>query len=114
MSAERPRFALWVAAVATVLVLALPLVAGADGTFELPGRALTIRVLLVAALGLVLLCAVGRRDEPQRDRQLLGIAIALLVFAAAIVIRAITPAGAVLLAIAIGALLWQRRTLARA
>ena len=83
VSADRPRFALWVAAVATVLVLALPLV-GADGTFELPARALTIRVLLVARSAWCCCAAVATPRRTARDRQLLGVALVLLVFAAAL------------------------------
>lgn len=114
MRAARPPVALWVAAVATVLALALPLVATADGTVELPGRALTIRVLLVVALGLAVFCAVGRRNEPRRVRQLLTVALVLVIFATALVIRFVTPTGAILLSIAIGGLYWERRALARA
>lgn len=112
MSTVRPTVGLWVAAVATTLALGLPLVANADGTIELPGRALTVRVLLVGALALVLRCALGRRPAPGHDRQLLTIALLLLVFSAALVVRLITPTGAILLSIAIGGVLWQRRALA--
>ena len=113
MRATRQPVALWVAVAATVLALALPLVASADGTSELPGRALTIRVLLVGALGLAVFCAVGRANDPRRARRLLTIALVLLVFAAALVIRFITPTGAILLSVAIGGVFWQRRAFAR-
>ena len=49
-----------------------------------------------------------------RARRLLTIALVLLVFAAALVIRFITPTGAILLSIAIGGVFWQRRAFARA
>jgi hypothetical protein len=104
--AARGSAPLWVAIVATVLSLGLPLAA------DLPGRALTVRVLLVGAV--VLLAIAAFRSRPRDAREHLVVAaLGLLVFTAALVIRAITPTGAVLLTIAIGSLLWQRHAWAR-
>ena len=99
---RRHRPALWVAIGATVLCLGLPIVAG------FPGRVLTIRVLLAGALVLIAL-ALAAPEARQRERRLVVGAVVLLGFTAALVIRFIEPAGAVLLAIAIASLLWQRR-----
>jgi hypothetical protein len=99
--------ALWVALAATALTLGLPLVG------DLPGRVLTVRVLLVGAIVLLGFAASGTSHRRNRE-QLVVAALALLVFTAALVVRAITPTGVVLLSIAIGSLLWQRRAWARA
>ena len=99
--------ALWVALAATVLSLGLPLVG------DLPGRVLTVRVLLVGAIVLLTVAVAGTKRSRARG-QLVVAALGLLVFTLALVIRAITPTGVVLLAIAIGSLLWQRRAWARA
>jgi hypothetical protein len=104
--AARDGPALWVAIAATVLSLALPLVG------DLPGRVLTVRVLLAAAL--VFLALALPRSRPQQAREhLVTAAIGVLVFAAALLVRAITPTGAVLLSIAIGSALWQLRVWGR-
>jgi hypothetical protein len=99
--------ALWMAIAATVLSLGLPLVA------DLPGRLLTVRVLLVGAIVLLAFAVGGSTGPRRRDHLVLG-ALGLLIFTAALVIRAVTPTGVVLLAIAIASLLWQRRAWARA
>jgi hypothetical protein len=91
---------------ATVLSLGLPLVA------DLPGRVLTVRVLLVGAIVLLTVAAAGSTRARTRDHLVVG-ALGLLILTAALVIRAVTPTGVVLLAIAIGGLLWQRRAWAR-
>jgi hypothetical protein len=103
---RRHRLALWVAIAATVLCLGLPIVAG------FPGRVLTIRVLLVGAVVLIAL-ALAAPAARQRERRLVLGAVILLGFTAALIIRFLEPSGAILLAIAIGSLLWQRRTWAR-
>jgi hypothetical protein len=92
---------------ATVLSLGLPLAAG------LPGRVLTVRVLLVGAIVLLTLAAAGSARPRTRDHLVVG-ALGLLIFTAALIIRAVTPTGVVLLAIAIVSLIWQRRAWARA
>ena len=99
--------ALWMALAATVLSLGLPLVA------DLPGRVLSVRVLLVGAIVLLAFAVAGSTGRRTRDHLVLG-ALGLLIFTAALVIRAVAPTGALLLAIAIASLLWQRRVWAHA
>jgi hypothetical protein len=106
VSAQRRRPALWVAIAATVLSLGLPLVA------DLPGRLLTVRVLLAGAV-VVLAVALATPTDPRRERRLTATALVLLGFTAALVVRAITPTGAMLMSIAIGSLVWERRTSAQ-
>ena len=103
---SRHRPALWVAIAATVLCFGLPLVPG------FPGRVLTVRVLLAGAVVLIAL-ALAAPSARRRERHLVVGAVVLLGSTAALVIRLVTPSGAVLLAIAIGSLLWQRRAWAR-
>jgi hypothetical protein len=98
--------AIWVALASTVLCLGLPLVA------DLPGRVLPVRVLLAAALALLLVAAVGSRPLPTQQR-LVTAALGLLLFTAMLVIRVITPTGVVLLSISVGCLWWQRRLWSR-
>jgi hypothetical protein len=105
-TASRRHPALWVAIAATVLCLGLPLVAG------FPGRVLAVRVLLVGAVVLIAL-ALAAPAARQRQRNLVVAALVLLGFTAALLIRVITTSGVVLLAIAIGSLVWQRRAWAR-
>ena len=94
--------ALWVAIAATALSLGLPLVG------DLPGRVLTVRVLLVAAIVLLIIAMAGSTTGQTRDHLVVA-AVGLLVFTAALVSRGSAPTGVVLLAIAIGSLVWQRR-----
>ena len=89
-----------------MLSLGLPLV----GRF--PGRVLTVRVLLVGAIVLLLSRWPPRRCGDGNDTWS-SAPLVLLVFTAALVVRASRPTGLVLLAIAIGSLLWQRRAWAR-
>jgi hypothetical protein len=103
-SGRRP--ALLVAMAATVLCLGVPIVPG------LSGREFEARVLLVGAVVLIAL-ALGAARRRQREGHLVVAALFLLGLTTAILIRALTPSGAVLLSIAIGALLWQRREWAR-
>jgi hypothetical protein len=98
--------ALWVAIAASVLCLGLPIVAG------FPGRVLTVRVLLVGAVVLIAL-ALAAPVVRRRERHLVVGAVVLLGFTAALLVRALAPTGLVLLAIAIGSLLWQQRAWAR-
>ena len=107
----RPPVLLWTALVATVLVLALPVVGTSDGSVTLPGRELTVRILLVAALVLTALAAAPRSSSRRRARHLITAAVVLVGFTAALLIRFLTPTGAVLLTVVIGSLLWQRRAL---
>jgi hypothetical protein len=109
-NAARSPVLLWAAIVATILALALPLVGTADGSVSLTGRELTVRVLLVAALVLTAL-AVPRSSSRRRTRHLVTGAVVLVGFTAALLIRFLTPTGAVLLTVAIGSLLWQRHAL---
>jgi hypothetical protein len=111
-SAARSPVLLWTALVATILVLALPIVGAPDGSVTATGRDLTVRVLLVAAVVLTALAAVPRSSSRRRTRHLVTGAVVLVGFTAALLIRILTPTGAVLLTIAIGALLWQRHALA--
>jgi hypothetical protein len=90
-----------VAAAAVVLLLALPL---ADGV---PGRMLGVRVLLVAAL--VLIGFAAAEGPGPRSRALLGDAVLALVATTVLVLGDVAATGTVLLAVAIGTLLWQRR-----
>ena len=99
---NRQHPALWVAVAATVLCLGLPIVAG------FPGRVLTVRVLLVAAVVLITL-ALAAPSVRQRERHLVAGAVVLLGFTMALLVRVLAPSGLVLLSIAIGSLLWQRR-----
>jgi hypothetical protein len=101
MSDTGDRAPLWVAAAAIILLLALPL---ADGV---PGRMLGVRVLLVAAL--VLIGFAAAKSSGPKSRTLLGDAVLLLVATAVLVLGDMAASGAVLLALAIGTLLWQRR-----
>jgi hypothetical protein len=98
--------ALWVAIAATALSLGLPLVG------DLRGHVLSVRVLLVGAIVLLTVAVAESRERRTREH-LVGAALVLLVFTAALVIRGVTSTGVVLLAIAIGSLLWQRRAWAR-
>jgi hypothetical protein len=98
--------ALWVAIAATALSLGLPLVG------DLAGHVLSVRVLLVGAIVLLTVAAAGSQERRRREH-LVVVALGLLVFTAALVVRAVTSTGVVLLAIAIGSLLWQRRVWAR-
>jgi hypothetical protein len=100
------RPALWVAIAATVLSLGLPLEA------DLLGREHRVRVLLVGAIVLIAL-ALGAPTRRSKADHLVVAALVLLGFTAALVARAMVPSGAVLLALAIGSLLWQRRAWAR-
>jgi hypothetical protein len=99
--------ALWVALAATALSLGLPLVG------DRPGRVLSVRVLLVGAIVLLGFAVSGTPHRRSREHLVVA-ALALLVFTAALVARAITPTGVVLLSIAIGSLAWQRRAWSRA
>ena len=99
--------ALWVAIAATGLSLGLPLVG------DLPGRAHIVRVLLVGAIVLLTIAVAGAKQRRTREHLVVA-ALGLLVFAVALVVRVISPTGVVLLSIAIGSLLWQRRAWARA
>jgi hypothetical protein len=110
-NAARSTVLLWTALVATVLVLALPVVGTADGSVAIAGRELTVRVLLVAALVLIAMVAVPRSSSRRRARHLVTGAAVLVGFTAALLIRFLTPTGAVLLTLVLGCLLWQRRAL---
>lgn len=101
------RPALWVALAAVVLSLGLPLVG------DSPGRVLTVRVLLVGAIVLLIVALAGTKQH-RTPEQLVVAALCLLVFTVALVVRAITPTGVILMSIAIGSLLWQRRAWTRA
>jgi hypothetical protein len=111
-NATRSLGLLWTAIVATVLVLALPIVGTADGSVTASGRELTVRVLLVAALVLTALAAATRSLSRRGVRHLVTGALVLVGFTAALLIRFLTPTGAVLLTVAIGSLIWARRRLA--
>ncbi len=110
-NAARSPMLLWTALVATVLVLALPVVGTPDGSVTATGRELTVRVLLVAAIVLTALAAVPRSSSRRRSLHLVTGAVALVGFSTALLIRFLTPTGAVLLTVAIVTLLWQRRAL---
>jgi hypothetical protein len=110
-NAARPPVLLWTALVATILVLALPVIGARDGSALVSGRQLTVRVLLAAAVVLTALAAVARSSSRRRARHLVTGALVLVGFTAALLIRALTPTGAVLLTVAIGALSWQRHGL---
>jgi hypothetical protein len=110
-NAARSPVLLWTALVATILVLALPIVGTSDGSVTATGRELTVRVLLVAAVVLTALAAVPRSSSRRRTRQLVTGAVVLVGFSAALLIRFLTPTGAILLTVAIVTLLWQRRAL---
>jgi chromate transport protein ChrA len=99
--------ALWVAIAATVLSLGLPLVG------DVPGRDHIVRVLLVGAIVLLIVAVAGARQRRTREHLVVA-SLGLLVFTVALLVRAISPTGVVLLSIAIGSLLWQRRAWARA
>jgi hypothetical protein len=105
VSARQDRLLLFVAAAATALLLGLPLVG------DVPGRALQVRVFLVATIVLLAIAAFGG-NTIARTRLLVTSALVLLGATAALVLRDITPTGTILLAIAIGALAFQRRNLA--
>jgi hypothetical protein len=91
-----------VAVGATVLCLGLPFVG------DQPGRVLGVRVLLVGAIVLITFAVLGSKAQRTREHLVVA-AIGLLIFTAALHIRELTPSGVVLLAAAIGGLLWQRR-----
>jgi hypothetical protein len=110
-NAARSPVLLWTALVATVLVLALPVIGTPDGSVTATGRELSVRVLLVAALVLIALVAVPRSSSRRRARHLVTGAAVLVGFTAALLIRVLTPTGAVLLTLVLGCLLWQRRAL---
>ena len=95
--AARSPVLLWTALVAMVLVLGLPVIGARDGSAMVTGRELPVRVLLVVAV--------------VRTRHLVTGALVFVGFTAALLIRALTPTGAVLLTVAVGTLLWQRRAL---
>ena len=109
--AARSPVLLWTALVAMVLVLGLPVIGAHDGSAMVTGRELTVRVLLVVAVVLTALAAVPRSSSRRHTRHLVTGAVVFVGFTAALLIRALTPTGAVLLTVAIGALLWQRRAL---
>jgi hypothetical protein len=102
VSARRNGAPIFVAAGATALLLGLPL---ADG---LPGKVLDVRVFIIGALVLIALAGLAGEHTSQA-RTLLAGAIASLVATAALVLSDIVATGAILLVIAIGSLLWQRR-----
>jgi hypothetical protein len=110
-NAARSSMLLWTALVATILVLALPVVGTPDGSVTATGRELTVRVLLVAAVVLTALAALPQSSSRRRNLHLITGAVVLVGFSAALLIGFLTPTGAVLLTIAIGSLLWQRRAL---
>jgi hypothetical protein len=102
---------LWAALVATILVLALPVVGTPDGSVTATGRELTVRVLLVAAVVLIAMVAVPRSSSRRRARHLITGAVVVVGFTAALLIRVLTPTGALLLTLVLGCLLWQRHAL---
>jgi hypothetical protein len=110
-NAARSPVLVWTALVATILVLALPVIGTPDGSVTAAGRELSVRVLLVAAIVLIAMVAVPRSSSRRRARHLITGAAVLVGFTAALLIRFLTPTGAVLLTLILGCLLWQRRAL---
>ncbi len=102
VSGARPVAALWVAAASTTLALGLPLQGDA------PGRVLSVRVFLVAAIVLTTIAAAGQL-EPRAVRGLISLAIGSLVATLVLVLSGVAPAGLIALAIALAALVWVRK-----
>lgn len=94
--------ALWVAAASTALSLGLPLHGGT------PGRVLPERVFLIAAIGLTSIAAAGHLDQ-RTVRGLISLAIGSLVATLALVLAGVAPAGLIVLLVALGALVWERK-----
>ena len=106
VSGARPRAVLWVAAASPTLALGLPL----NG--DSPGRVLSVRVFLVAAIVLTTIAATGNL-HPRAERGLISLAIGSLVATLVLVLSGVAPAGLIALAVAFGALVWAREQSAR-
>jgi len=102
VSGARPVAVLWVAAASTTLALGLPLHGDA------PGRVLSVRVFLVAAIVLTTIAAAGNLD-PRAERGLISLATGSLVATLVLVLSGVAPGGLIALAIALAALVWARK-----
>ena len=98
----RAKTPLWIAGIATFLMLGLPL----EG--PIPGRFLAERLFIVAAI-VATAFAAAPGTTLRKSITLINVAIGSLAITAALVLANIAPSGAILLGIAACSLLWQKK-----